>query len=212
VTKEAGFTLIARGLLGLARYCLCIIGLAGCGGSGSNPFDNPASVSNPPSLSGQKLAFAYFQKCINPIFLAQLQINQGGVVSTNTCAGAGCHANTTGTGGALRLEPTAVMLDLNNAANTTDVIRASDMYKNFYSAQGEVIIGSVTQSRLVAKPLLLNVLHGGGLIFSNDQDPNVKLIQYWITHPAPLGQDEFSPATYSMFTPADPNAGTCNTQ
>ena len=69
-----------------------------------------------------------------------------------------------------------------------------------------------TQSRLVQKPLLLNVLHGGGQILSGLSDPNSKLMQYWITHPAPQGQDEFSPATYALFTPADPNAGTCNTQ
>jgi hypothetical protein len=86
------------------------------------------------------------------------------------------------------------------------------MYKNFYSAQGEVVTGSLTQSRLLAKPRLLNVLHGGGLIFPDDQDPNVKLISYWITHPMPAGQDEFSTASNSMFTPADPNTGTCNTQ
>ena len=98
------------------------------------------------------------------------------------------------------------------SANTPDLIRASDMYKNFYSAQGEVVVGSTTQSRLLAKPLLLNVLHGGGQIFANDQDANARLIEYWITHPVPLGQDEFSTAAYSMFTPADPNTGACNTQ
>jgi hypothetical protein len=97
-------------------------------------------------------------------------------------------------------------------ANTPDVIRAADMYKNFYSAQGSVVIGSTAQSRLLAKPLLLGVLHGGGLIFLNENDPNAKLIKYWISRPAPQGQDEFSTATYSMFTPADPNTGTCNTQ
>jgi hypothetical protein len=84
-------------------------------------------------------------------------------------------------------------LDLNDAANTVDVIRVSDMYKNFYSAQGEVVAGSPTQSRLLAKPLLLNVLHGGGLIFENTSDANALLIQYWISHPAPQGQDEFGP-------------------
>ena len=86
------------------------------------------------------------------------------------------------------------------------------MYKNFYSAQGVTVPGSPQQSRLFEKPLLLNVLHGGGLVFADENDPNVKLISYWISHPAPAGQDEFSTATYSMFTPADPVAGTCNTQ
>ena len=185
---------------------------AGCGGGGSNPLGNPPLVTNPAGVSGQKLSFAYFERCINPIFLAQLQINQGGTVSTNTCAGSGCHANATGTGGAFRVVPTAQAIDVTDPANTPDLIRASDMYKNFYSAQGEVVVGSTTQSRLLAKPLLLNVLHGGGQIFANDQDANAKLIEYWITHPVPLGQDEFSTAAYSMFTPADPNTGACNTQ
>jgi len=202
----------ARALLGLAGLCVVATELASCGGSASNPLDNPPLVNNPPSVSGQKLSFAYFQKCINPIFLAQLQINQNGTVSTNTCAGAGCHDNASGTGGAFRVVPTAQALDVADPANTADVIRASDMYKNFYSAQGSVVIGAPTQSRLLTKPRLLNVLHGGGLVFDNDQDPNVKLIEYWISHPAPQGQDEFSTATYGMFTPADPTTGTCNTQ
>ncbi len=202
----------ARALSARAVFCLVAIGLASCGGSGGNPLGNPPNVSNPSGTSGQRLAFAYFQRCINPIFLTPLQINQNGVVSTNTCAGSGCHDNATGTGGAFRVVPSAQPVDVTNPANTPDVIRASDMYKNFFSAQGATLISSPAESRLLTKPLLRNVLHGGGLIFANDQDPNVRLIQFWISRPAPQGQDEFSPSTYSMFTPADPNAGTCNTQ
>jgi hypothetical protein len=86
------------------------------------------------------------------------------------------------------------------------------IYKNFYSAQGAVVVGDSRQSRILAKPMLLGVLHGGGLIFDSENDPNAKILKYWITHPAPLGQDEFSTATYTMFTPADPKTGTCNTQ
>jgi len=183
--------------------------LAGCGGSSSNPFDNPAPIANQPgSTTGQKLSFVYFQKCINPIFLKDLPAQGGG---TNTCAGSGCHA-LTGSGGALRLVPTATAVDLTNAANTPDVVRTSDMYKNYYSSQGEVVVGSTTQSRLLLKPQLLGVLHGGGLIFTDPNDPNIKLMEYWITHPAPQGQDEFSTAAANMFTPADPATGTCNTQ
>ena len=185
--------------------------LASCGGGSSNPLDNPATVTNPPGASGQRLSFAYFQRCINPILIAQLPIPSGGG-STNTCAGSGCHDTTTGTGGALRIVPGAQPLDVTDPANTPDVIRASDMYKNFYSAQGEVVLGSTAQSRILAKPLLMNVLHGGGLIFASEADPNAQLIKYWISRPAPLGQDEFSAATYAMFTPADPKTGTCNTQ
>ena len=194
---------------GITASCLLALGLAACGGGGTNPVGNPPEVSNPVGTTGQKLSFAYFQKCINPIFLARLQINIGGAISTNTCAGSGCHDNTTGTGGALRVVANAQLVDL---AGTADTIRASDMYKNFYSAQGSVVIGSTTQSRLITKPLVLKVLPGGGLIFENQQDPNAVLIQYWITHPSPNGQDEFSTATYSMFSNGDPATGTCKTQ
>lgn len=185
--------------------------LAACGGD-ENPLDNPPTVQNPPGTGGQKLSFVYFQKCIQPIFLAQLQINQGGVISTNTCAAAGCHDNATGTGGAFRLLGNAQPVDLSNPANTPDAIRTTDMYKNFYSAQGEVVFGAPLSSRLLTKPLTLNVLHGGGLIFLSESDPNVMLIRYWISRPMPQGQDEFSSAANGMFTPADPNVGTCNTQ
>ncbi len=187
------------------------LGLAACGG-GDNPLTNPPSVTNAAGTTGQKLSFAYFQRCINPILLAQLQSNINGVVSTNTCASAGCHENANGPGGAFRVIASAQPIDLANAANTPDVIRASDMYKNFYSAQGSVALGSPSDSRLVTKPLVRGVLHGGGLIFASDQDANVRLMQYWISRPAPQGQDEFSLATYSLFTPPDPATGTCNTQ
>ena len=186
--------------------------LSGCGGGGSNPLGNPPSVENPPATGGQKLSFVYFQKCINPIFLAQLQINQGGVVSTNTCASSGCHDNSTGTGGALRVVQSAQAVDLSNPANTPDVVRLTDMYKNFYSSQGSTVIGTPIQSRLLTKPLTLNVLHGGGVVFADQSDANAKLIAFWIGRPMPAGQDEFSSAADTMFTPANPSTGACNTQ
>jgi len=191
--------------------------LAGCGGGG-DPLSNPGNVKNPTTTGGATLAFPYFQKCIFPIFLKELPITQNGVTSTNTCAGAGCHDSNTGTGGALRVIVAATAIaDADVAAAATDsatatTIRASDMYKNFYSAQGTTVFGSPIQSRLFDKPLVLNVLHGGGRIFTSQDDPNAKLISYWISHPVPAGQDEFSTSSYSMFTPADPATGTCNTQ
>ena len=190
--------------------------LASCGGG--DPLTNPGNVSNPGVTGGATLAFPYFEKCIFPIFLKQLPIVQNGVSSTNTCSGAGCHDSNTGTGGALRVIVAATPIadaDLTAAATdsaTATTIRASDMYKNFYSAQGTTVFGSPIQSRLFDKPLVLNVLHGGGRIFTSQDDPNAKLISYWISHPVPKGQDEFSVSSYSMFTPADPATGTCNTQ
>ena len=203
-------TLAWRAALAGAATAL-LVTLASCGGGGSsNPFDNPATVTNPPGASSQHLSFAYYQRCIQPILTAQLPILSG--TGFNSCAGSGCHDTTTGTGGALRIVSGAAVLDVTDPAVTPAVIRVSDMYKNFYSTQGEVVFGSTTQSRILAKPLLLGVLHGGGLIFASQNDANAKLIAYWISHPAPLGQDEFSTATWAMFTPADPKTGTCNTQ
>lgn len=183
--------------------------LVACGGN--NPLDNPDDVQNPPGNGGgRKLAYAYFQRCIFPIFLAQLPVHDGS--GTATCAGSGCHDDSNGTGGALRVIRDATPLDVTDPANTPDVIRASDMYKNYYSAQGVTLPGQALSSRLLAKPLLLNMLHGGGQIFDSTEDQNAKLIRFWIEHTVPRDQDEFSPATYGMFTPADPNTGTCRTQ
>ncbi|MET3106240.1 putative spore protein YtfJ [Oxalobacteraceae bacterium GrIS 2.11] len=193
----------------LALASLFMMILAACGGS-SSPLGNPPTVINTPVTTNQSLSFAYYQRCINPIFEAQLQSASG---QSNTCSSAGCHAYASGAGGALRIIPTAQLVDVTNSANTSAVIKASDMYKNFYSTQSEVVVASPTQSRLLNKPLLRGVLHGGGLIFSDANDPHVRLMSYWINNPAPLGADEFSPATYNMFTPAgDPINGACNTQ
>lgn len=187
-----------------AAIALAAAALAGCGGGGSNPFDNPSSVNNSTVTGGQTLAFAYFQKCIQPILVAR------------SCAASGCHDNSNGTGGALRLIAGTTEIDLSNPVNSPAVIRTNNMYKNFYSAQASTFIGSSAQSKLLLKPLVQGVLHGGGLIFTNSQDPNVKLLEYWINRPLPQGQDEFSSASYSMFTPAfdpaNPAASTCNTQ
>ena len=179
--------------------------LIACGGG--SPLDNPDTVTNPPGASGQKLSFMYFQRCVNPVLNTPLRTVINGVVSTNTCAAAGCHDNTSGTGGALRLFGTAPPADVTQAAAA---VRVTDMYKNYYSSLGETVVGSPDQSRLVNKPLVRGVLHGGGLIFDTPDDAGAKLIRYWINRPMPQGQDEFSAAANTMFTPADPATGACN--
>jgi hypothetical protein len=176
--------------------------LASCGGG--NPLSNPESVANPPSTSGQRLSFLYFQKCINDIYDTSLPINQGGVISNNTCSSGGCHDTGTGTGGALRLVGGAGQVTVSDPPDAV-AIRATDMYRNFYSSQGATVIGSPSQSRLLAKPLL-TVLHGGGQIFRDAQDQNAARIAYWISRPMPQGQDEFSAAGNGLFTPT----GACN--
>jgi hypothetical protein len=179
--------------------------LAACGGGA---LDNPPDVANPPGSQGQKLSYLYFQRCVNPVLNAPLRVVINGVATTNTCASGGCHDNATGTGGALRLLGQAQPVNplLGEAA-----MRASDMYKNYYSSLGESVVGSPDQSRLMNKPLVRNVLHGGGLVFDSVAMAEAKIIRYWISRPMPLGQDEFSAAANSMFTPADPATGACNT-
>lgn len=181
--------------------------MAGCGGG--NPLGNPPDVTNPPGSSGQSLSFVYFQRCVNPVLIAQLALPGGG---TGSCASSGCHDDRNGTGGAFRMLGSAVTVDLTNPANTPAVVRASDMYRNFFSAQGSTLIGGPAQSLLLKKPLVLGVLHGGGVVFGSANDPNAKLIEYWISRPMPQGQDEFSSAAAALFTPPDPATGTCNTQ
>ncbi len=198
-----------RSVIFRVAAALLVGAAAGCGGSGSNPFDNPPAISNPPSTSGRKLSFEYFQRCVYPILQAQLQINLNGVVSTNSCAASGCHDNVNGTGGALRIFA-ATEVDLADPAATVEAVRATDMYRNFYSTQGEAVIGSPASSRLLNKPLIRGVLHGGGLIFASEQDPNARVFSYWISRSMPQGQDEFGAAANSMFTPPDPATGSCN--
>lgn len=192
----------------LAVVSLC---LSGCGG-GSDAFGNPPTIVNPEIPGGKTLSFAYFQRCINPIFLALLPIQLGGTTTNNTCAGSGCHDNTSGTGGAFRVVANAQPVELTSPDANPAAIRSTDMFKNFYSAQGSVVIGSASQSRLLTKPLLSGVLHGGGLIFLSEDDTNARLIRYWISRPVPQGQDEFSTTSAAMFTPPNPETGACNTQ
>lgn len=181
--------------------------LAACGGG--SPLDNAATIANPAGTLGQKLSFAYFQRCVNPVLNTPLPSTLNGAVTTNTCAAAGCHDNATGTGGALRLLGGASAADLGAGA---DAVRATEMYRNYYSSLGETVVGAPEQSRLLNKPLVRGVLHGGGLIFDSEDDAAARRFRYWIKRPMPQGQDEFSSAANTMFTPADPATGACNTE
>ncbi|HSB23447.1 MAG TPA: hypothetical protein VLE94_10100 [Burkholderiaceae bacterium] len=200
----------AAAVRGTVAAAAAVLGLASCGGGSSNPLDNPSTLQNPTLAGNQRLRFSYFQTCVFPVFLKQLPIQfANGTTAVNTCAASGCHDNTNGTGGAFRVIGNAQPIDLSNPANTADIIKASDMYKNFYSAQGEVVFGSPMTSRILAKPMVNGVLHGGGLVFANAQDANARLILYWINNPAPSGQDEFADPAFG-FTPGNPP--TCNSQ
>ncbi len=188
-----------------------VAALAGCGG-GDNPLDNPTTVQNPAGSGGRKLSFVYFQECINPILRTPITSSAG----TSTCASAGCHSNVSGTGGALRVVPDTIDPVVVTSPAQFDVLRQTDMYKNFYSSQGVTVIGQPASSRLLNKPLVIGVLHGGGLIFDSAQDPLAKRIRYWISRPVPEGDkdEEFSQsAAASMFTqtdPLNPQTRTCN--
>jgi hypothetical protein len=187
--------------------CIAVAVLAGCGGG--NPLSNAPDIVNPPGSSSQSLSFVYFQKCIEPVLVDPIALPAGG---TGSCASAGCHDNVNGTGGAFRTVAGAAAVDLSDPANTPAAVRQSAMYRNFFSAQGSTVIGSPASSRLLDKPLVQGVLHGGGLIFASPGAPQARLLAYWIGRPMPQGQDEFSNAAAAMFTPPDPATGACNTQ
>jgi hypothetical protein len=183
--------------------------LAACGGGGA--LDNAPNVANPAgTATGQSLSFAYFQRCVQPVLSRDLTVRLGNATTLASCAASGCHDNTNGTGGALRLNKNAPAVDLANTLLTPEQIRATEMYRNFYSSQGESIIGNPLSSRMLTKPLVRNVLHGGGLIFDNPDTPEARILRYWISRPMPSGQDEFSSAAAAMFTPADIVNGQCN--
>jgi predicted small lipoprotein YifL len=182
----------------------CAAVLAACGGG--NPLDNPPSVVNTPGGGGQNLSFVYFQYCVNPVLVRQLALPGGG---TGSCAGSGCHDNANGTGGAFRMEAGATDVDL--AAVSADEARQTAMYRNFFSAQGSSVIGGPTSSKMLTKPLVQGVLHGGGKIFANADTPEARVLSFWISRPMPQGQDEFSSAAASMFSAA-PSSDTCLTQ
>jgi hypothetical protein len=178
--------------------------LAACGGG--NPLDNPPSVANTPGGGGQNLSFVYYQYCVNPVLVKQLALPNGG---TGSCAGSGCHDNANGTGGAFRMEGDASTVDI--AAVSADEARQSAMYRNFFSAQGSSVIGGPTSSKMLTKPLVQGVLHGGGQVFANADTDEARILSYWISRPMPQGQDEFSSAAASMFSAA-PSSDTCITQ
>ncbi len=208
-TRPAAFAWqVLASLVPLAYGLVLAALLAGCGGGNDNPLGNPPTVDNPTGSGGRKLSFEYYQRCINPLMLATI-VSKGG---TSTCASGGCHSDATGTGGALRIRPLAPVVDMAQPGNTPDVVRTTDMYRNYYSSQGVTLVGDPDHSRLINKPLVIGTLHGGGLIFDSVQDEAIQRLRYWITRTMPEGQDEFGSAAASMFTPADPATGACNVQ
>ncbi|MFO1227246.1 hypothetical protein [Roseateles sp.] len=172
--------------------CLALaVVMSACGGGG-NPLDNPATIINTSADAGQKLSFAYYQKCVNPILLELLPI--AGTAVTNTCAAGGCHDVNTGSGGALRINPRAaeVVIGATPDAESLAALRLTEMYRNFRSAQAQVVFAEPAASRLINKPLVRGVLHGGGRVFLDENDPKARTLIYWMSHPVPQGLDEFS--------------------
>ena len=104
-----------------------------------------------------------------------------------------------------------IMSELIATEADKDALRTTGMYRNYYSARAAAVVGSVSQSNLLNKPRVLGVLHGGGLIFLDGTDPNLKLMEYWITHPMPKSGDEFSDSS-GMFTTGVPGPTACRDQ
>ena len=187
-----------KGLQHLGSIAFTTLALSACGGGDT--------IDNPTGAQGQKLSYAYYQRCVAPLLTTPQTVVVDGRSSSNTCSSSGCHDNARGTGGALRLYGDAPAMDL---AGSAALLRASDMYKNYTSSAGESVAGAPDLSRLLNKPLVRGVLHGGGQVLASPQDAAALRIAYWIAHPMPQGQDEFSNAAAGLFTPADAATGAC---
>lgn len=186
--------------------------LAACGGgdgSNADPIDNPPDIVNQQFAQGRRLSFVYYQRCVNPILVNALNTRINGATTVSTCASGGCHDDVNGTGGALRLVQAAPVVNMAPTPPPVAEIRASAMYRNFYSAQAASVPGDADASRLLNKPLVNRVLHGGGVIFTDVTDANVRVLRRWISRPMPDGEDEFSAAAASLFTPPDATTGAC---
>ncbi len=186
--------------------------LSGCGGGGNNanPADNPPDIGNPTVLSTtNRLSFAYFQRCVQPILEADLAITVNGVPTVGSCAASGCHDSGSASGGALRLVRGAQFQSFEPNPPNAAALRQSEMYRNFISAQAATVPGRPTASPLLLKPLGNGVLHGGGVSFTSANDLNARVMAYWIARPLPQGQDEFSAAGNLLF-PIDVTNGVCN--
>ena len=99
-----------------------------------------------------------------------------------------------------------VLVGSENRANRTVTVTATSngivrtaTFEVIGAKIASTVIGAPGESRLLEKPML-QVLHGGGQIFFDLNDPNAKRISFWISRPMPQGQDEFSIAGNSMLT------------
>lgn len=227
-TARRAFPLFPRSSRLAARISLaaaCTLAtLSGCGGGG-NPLDNPETIDNPGNTGGRRLSFLYFQYCVAPIFDMQLTSHvtdprTGAMTTTiNTCSGSGCHAVGVSTGGSLTLAPGAAPraypatgpLPQSDIDAMRNAASPAPIYQNFISAQAAVVIGQPTQSLLLNKPLVRNVLHGGGVVFETTTDPHAQTIQFWLQRPMPQGQDEFSRSLESSMFTGTPGPTTCRT-
>ena len=186
--------------------------LGACGG-GIEPASATPRGREPAATPGsQQLSFAYFQKCVYPIFLAQLQIQGQRELDQ--------HLRRLGLPRQRHRHRRRLSLDRQRAAarprptrptRPTSSARATCTRT---STRRRARWCSARRRRAACSPSrwCSTCCTAAAGLRQRPSDPNAKLITYWITHPVPLGQDEFSSAANSMFTPADPNTGTCNTQ
>ena len=147
------------------------VAVSGCRcGGGSNPLDNPADVAEPARTrrarscrsptsrsASTRSSWRSCRSTCNGAIVDQHLRRRRAATTTPTAPAALCASWQ-------RRRP----IDLTDPANTPDVDpRQRHVQELLLGAGLEVVIGSPTQSRLLAKPMLLNVLHGGGLVFAD---------------------------------------------
>lgn len=141
--------------------CAAFIFSAGC---------NEVNVE--PAANAQQLCQEYYEACINPL-LTQPRTLISRDVSV-TCSSAGCHDSVSGSGGAFKIDGSALA--------GTDA-----MTTNYRAAHGFINISDPVNSKLLLEPLAgsdaISGTHGGGDIFADPNDSAYQEIYYWITHP-----------------------------
>lgn len=161
-----------------AATLLSLVALAGCGNT---------ITPQPVQANGSTLCISDFERCVNPVFDAVIN----GRTGPATCAAAGCHAQSSGSGGAFKIYPKP-------APGSTESMA------NFFSARAFADLNNPPASRLLQKPDADGIPHAGGDIFPNSSDVCRAAITAWISNRV---DDENAPSCGSCTVPATASCG-----
>ena len=144
----------------------------------------------------------------------QLPIQLNGTTTTNTCAGSGCHDNANGTGGAFRVVADARPSRPHRSGEHGRRHPRQRHVQELLLGAGRGGVRLAAQSRLLWPSRWCTACCTAAADLRRTRhDANAQADRVLDQPPgAARARTSSARATYSMFTPADPNTGTCNTQ